>query len=948
MSSISSIPAAPGSMAGGSAQRGAAAAESFFKKAPAPATTPDDIDPSLPPMVPGVVRKATPAPAPVSTRPAPASSMNKPVIPAVQSVPTPAGSIPTAWGGHIQVPKKADKETVVVPESPTMLPAKVPAPGIHHQQPKFTMVGGIPRPGNVVVAGGQHGSRGVRPLNATVAATSSGSNGGITAMAVPTVAKPPDFTAEQVEYIRKMSKENPIPRACPVFRFGFGGKVVTIFPSRIPGSGGGFAKRPSPLRVFPRMMDLIDPTISNSSVGIDPVVTGTGANTESLYRYKLDDVSTFVDMMKGFPSAHGNAGPLSSAGSNSAGSSVSTPLLLVTQIKQFINQQVSKLERTRIALQHSQRQEEQSEGRGRGSRGPSRPASGATSPVRASSSSSIFGHGNTRSDDFVIVPVASPTPSVASVASGGTVTPALGDTVVTEDDSAAVDSSNDNSMSAADLFASEMPKMTHADSETDKNGEGGPKSTTGANTKSEVGATVEQDKTETEMKGEAASVAKDVEITVSTSTPSTTTVTPTSVSLSATNTDSAVAAAAAAISSVPDAGAEASTAATADSTASILQRLEMEIRMWNLIKLSLDFGGSVQSETGAKADGSPESKIVHVISAAIGLLSSAPVPGMGRGPSPGVMGKMPAHMMTPTPTTAKSMRNDPMFLQSPVSAGSCIDDSVMSSYLSFLKTQNVECSTSSSSSYSSSLQQTSVATAFAHIENLLLHGQHEEAVAIAVSTQQWGLAMLISSCVGKTKNGVDLYQSTVAQFSKTFFPAASPLNVLALTYSNQVTPDVYTLGGTGAGEAGAVAMEELRSNAELWSRHFCAIMANKSVTWKPCLRRLGDGLLHRTLVDVQAAAKSKPHPLTAANNAYYVGFLLFCYLILVHVQQLILLISYMWLFALIFCNVCYRWLCVLTLHIFAVGSYQVHQPAPPSLSQCLHPAAAMVMIIALS
>jgi len=700
-----------------------------------------------------------------------------------------------------------------------MLPAKAVAPGIQHQQPKFTMVGGIPRPGVVVAGGGLHGAGAPRSvLDPSKAASAAGSG-----MAVPTVAKPPDFTEEEANYIRKMSRENPVPKACPVFRFGFGGKVVTSFPSRIPGGGGGFVKRPGPVRVFNRLMDIVDPTISAAQ----------GSSRESMYRYKLDDVSTFVDMIKGFPSAHGNAGPLTvSAGAKvrpptggPADDSVSAPLQTVTQIKQFINNQVAKLEQTRSALQQ---------------------AGDEASPSRDSSTESHEG--------FVIVPETSssaPVPVPAPVPKDDSVNTEL-----------ATSTSPDSDPASAAKFDTE--KKTEGDAEAEfKNGVGDkeecksdPNPDDEVKTEAEIEANPEvetkteemiEEKTDTEeAKTEAKALfgTKPAAIAVSTSAPSTASVTPTSVP-----------------------SVKLSSTSSGGCTASIVKRLDMEIRMWNLLKLTLDFGGSTQSETGAKTDGSPEAKIVHVISAAMGVLAAPSASG-------GPVGKslMQMSMNSPVPTTAKSMRSDPMFLQSPASGGSCIDTAVMSSYLSYLRSEGVTCSTAAltgrDSSVSNSLQQTSVATAFAHIENLLLHGQHEEAVAIAVSTQQWGLAMLISSCVGKTKAGVDLYQNTVQQFSKTFFPVASPMHVLALTYSNQCSTDLYTLG-TDAGPT-QVALEELRSNAELWSRHFCAVMANKSTSWKNCLRRLGDGMLTRTVADVQVAAKTNPVVIT--NNAYYVGF----------------------------------------------------------------------------
>ena len=255
----------------------------------------------------------------------------------------------------------------------------------------------------------------------------------------------------------------------------------------------------------------------------------------------------------------------------------------------------------------------------------------------------------------------------------------------------------------------------------------------------------------------------------------------------------------------------------------------------------------MQSEVGSKSEFSPENKAIQAIS----LTSTS-----GSQGSTQIFSPNPQHAFLPpsAPTSGRGVGS--------------IDNNAMTSYLNYLKNSS-HSTIANDVATSSSVQLTTMATSFAHIENLLTHGQHEEAVAIAISTQQWGLAMLISSCIGKSQGGVDLYQNTIQQFSKACFPQNSPLHALALTYSSQMSAESYSLSNdSNAITSSCIPLKDLRNNVELWHRHFCAILSNKSSAWKQCLRRLGDVLI------IKQGNEVVSNMTISVEESYYVSILI--------------------------------------------------------------------------
>eukprot|EP01038_Epipyxis_sp_PR26KG_P007099 gene7099-9686_t len=159
------------------------------------------------------------------------------------------------------------------------------------------------------------------------------------------------------------------------------------------------------------------------------------------------------------------------------------------------------------------------------------------------------------------------------------------------------------------------------------------------------------------------------------------------------------------------------------------------------------------------------------------------------------------------------------------------------------------------------------------IEKLLVRGQREEALQIAMRERDWSLAMLIS-CVC----GPDKYQEVVKSFANNHFPLGSPIHLLAMSYSNQASKSLLYSGGeiskqfkspfemalnqsnmnkannhesaqtsqpqgNGQGGTGAGSNGDIIS---FWKQNLAALLANKGSDWKKLIRILGFRLLNES------------------------------------------------------------------------------------------------------
>ena len=142
----------------------------------------------------------------------------------------------------------------MVSDAPTMLPTNdenspvksTPASGLMNQQPKVSVsrmgVGGVPRPSSVSATSSTGSTR--VPESTIPTQVPMPPRSGPSVMVMPCVAQPPAFTEEQIVHIKTVVAEAPVPITCPVFSFGFGGKVVSSFSVRASNMGGSeFLKR---------------------------------------------------------------------------------------------------------------------------------------------------------------------------------------------------------------------------------------------------------------------------------------------------------------------------------------------------------------------------------------------------------------------------------------------------------------------------------------------------------------------------------------------------------------------------------------------------------------------------------------------------------------------------------------------------------------------------------
>ena len=137
------------------------------------------------------------------------------------------------------------------------------------------------------------------------------------------------------------------------------------------------------------------------------------------------------------------------------------------------------------------------------------------------------------------------------------------------------------------------------------------------------------------------------------------------------------------------------------------------------------------------------------------------------------------------------------------------------------------------------------------MESLLLLGQREEALQLAVASKQWALAMLLSSV-----SSADKYQEVVRAYANSHFPVGTPMNLLSLMYSNQamrslveiadyptsITINTNMISGTTTSTsttATATAHGGSNDQLKMWRLNLAAVLSNKSTDWRSILKVLG-------------------------------------------------------------------------------------------------------------
>ena len=147
------------------------------------------------------------------------------------------------------------------------------------------------------------------------------------------------------------------------------------------------------------------------------------------------------------------------------------------------------------------------------------------------------------------------------------------------------------------------------------------------------------------------------------------------------------------------------------------------------------------------------------------------------------------------------------------------------------------------------------------LENLLLRGNREDALAFATANGLWPIALIIAGVCGK-----EAYQDVVRRYADASFgPHGSerlPLHLMCLLYSNQAEGTLKYGGKSLSGSAGTQVFQPSTATNNLpsspsptpitsdrgcwllhdWKRIVASIIANKSGHWSSLLRLLAERL----------------------------------------------------------------------------------------------------------
>ena len=220
--------------------------------------------------------------------------------------------------------------------------------------------------------------------------------------------------------------------------------------------------------------------------------------------------------------------------------------------------------------------------------------------------------------------------------------------------------------------------------------------------------------------------------------------------------------------------------------------------LWSLLEIMIRFDGSLSSESSV--DGSntstPESHIARL------LLDS----------------DSSSSTVDPTMTSQE-------------------DSFVQQAYLSHLnastnlrKGQNPSMPSSSSAVVDAGDKNVEDAHFLAQVESLLIRGQREKACELAVSAEQWAIALMIGSMCSKST-----FQNMMKSFAEKSFPQQSSLNLLSLLYSNQAE-NMIRYGGRSLGGSGG-SDENVEKG---WRKSLAAVLTNKVGDWASLSRAVGD------------------------------------------------------------------------------------------------------------
>ena len=131
------------------------------------------------------------------------------------------------------------------------------------------------------------------------------------------------------------------------------------------------------------------------------------------------------------------------------------------------------------------------------------------------------------------------------------------------------------------------------------------------------------------------------------------------------------------------------------------------------------------------------------------------------------------------------------------------------------------------------------ADTLARIESLLVQGQREEALDLAVGARLWGLALVVASVISKER-----YCAVIRQYTDASFVAGSPIHTLSLIFSGQASSAIQHQGkpllAASATTSGGVPQPALLTH---WRTNLAAMIANRAPGCEQLMLELGDRLL---------------------------------------------------------------------------------------------------------
>jgi hypothetical protein len=132
-----------------------------------------------------------------------------------------------------------------------------------------------------------------------------------------------------------------------------------------------------------------------------------------------------------------------------------------------------------------------------------------------------------------------------------------------------------------------------------------------------------------------------------------------------------------------------------------------------------------------------------------------------------------------------------------------------------------------------------------HLEALLLHGQRDEALNLAIQKEHFAFALLIGSVCGK-----DQFQYAARCYADKCLQSSASLHFMSMIFSNQAS-NVIRHGGKRLIDNASSTIgnaNQISSFVQDWKKNLACILANKSSDWVELVRSLGERIATENLV----------------------------------------------------------------------------------------------------